>query len=491
MKTSSFAGSRLVPTPVNETKKPQERLWPQTEGPIKELRDIPQPPQRVLQTVVLLEQREPSPEPLESPQREEFVDARSWLGGWRGRVDNDAVLLLSPLPTIRDQEEESPAPLVEGAFPRPSPVSSRKQHCSSTPSLCALSRFETSFFLISEAQAVEKKADNALEGQSRTDCLLWLDGFPGQRRPRPSVAPPRLLPVAPPRPQAAAFPPPQASPRPPSPASPPSSSSTLPPPSPARKEPLHSISSLLSTSRVVPEREPPPPTPPVVQDIKKSIQLAQSVVVKAPPPVEAPAPPAPPLPPPEPPQVAPSPPEMPPIAPAEPSVVPPEPKTLEQPPPSKSVETPPEQPEAVEAKAAASMVVPGPELTKSNASIKQVPMESMVVQPIAPAVEGQGPQSDGCNVAEEPLQGSGDDVVVTLQSVAESKRIIQKWTKAAIRITGYQRMYYKFAHAFALGVVKTRTYCVLFHDGEDLDYVRFLRLRHRRTFTLHGSLPLK
>ncbi|XP_026191544.1 uncharacterized protein LOC34617896 [Cyclospora cayetanensis] len=154
----------------------------------------------------------------------------------------------------------------------------------------------------------------------------------------------------------------------------------------------------------------------------------------------------------------------------EPEVTPPPPPSTEPPPPSAAVQIAPETPEEPPAQVGPS----GEQLEDSGALKMTDAAASMVVLPIVPTDDGRGPESDGCTVPEEQLRGSEEDAPLEANAVIETKKIIHKWTKVAIRIVQYRRLYYKFAHAFQLGAVTTRTYCVVFHDGEDLDYISLL-----------------
>ncbi|OEH75058.1 hypothetical protein cyc_00781 [Cyclospora cayetanensis] len=135
-----------------------------------------------------------------------------------------------------------------------------------------------------------------------------------------------------------------------------------------------------------------------------------------------------------------------------------------------SIKIAPETPEEPPAQVGPS----GEQLEDSGALKMTDAAASMVVLPIVPTDDGRGPESDGCTVPEEQLRGSEEDAPLEANAVIETKKIIHKWTKVAIRIVQYRRLYYKFAHAFQLGAVTTRTYCVVFHDGEDLDYISLL-----------------
>ena len=93
--------------------------------------------------------------------------------------------------------------------------------------------------------------------------------------------------------------------------------------------------------------------------------------------------------------------------------------------------------------------------------------------PLDKTEDDEGPETDGCVVAadgfEELLQQQQQQQQPS--AAAEAEAIIKKWSKMAIRITKLQKLYYKFAEAFKAGVVKTRVYCVILREGDDLDAV--------------------
>ncbi|KAL8274645.1 hypothetical protein Esti_001360 [Eimeria stiedai] len=400
-----------------------------------DIRDLPQPPQMILHPVVILE-----PPAVEGICQRHLSPPETvhWMDRWRAKVEEDVGLHLAPLPALPKKEDD--------------------HHPTEPPS----------------AQPARATCSVA-EGQSRTDTYLRLDGFVERRRPAAFVpaAPPRAMPLPlnvplsplppePPKetekqPPIVPVPPPvstpieQPFPPPPLPSSPP----PPPPPAPAIEPPT-------TPSSLQPEPEPDvKPLPPRKEEAPSPSLCPPTPEVEVPPPPSDVA--------------APNVPPLPDI----PNIVTPVqgPPAAEQHENKKEVESKEEveepKAEVEEPKASKGEVVLSWELTKSNAASEHGEAKT-VVNPIEEIAGEPGPDNDGCNLTGDQLKGSGDDVLVTPRAAAECKRIIQKWTKFAIRITRIQRMYYKFAHAFKAGVVKTRTYCVVFHDGEDLDYVSLL-----------------
>ncbi|KAL8446806.1 hypothetical protein Emag_004567 [Eimeria magna] len=398
-----------------------------------DIRDLPQPPQIILHPVVVLEP--PAVEGI--PQRHlSLPDTLHWMERWRAKVEENVGLCLAPLPALPNRVEDD-------------------HHAAAAPP----------HSLSDPAGATCSIA----EGQSRTDTYLRLDGFVERRRPVAFVpaAPPRAmkLPLDVPLPPLVPETPKETEKKPPIVSAPipiSTSTETSPPPPPpvTAAEPI--INPPLSQPKVEPVLQQPEPEPEVKPSPPPQEEAPLPLLVPPAPKVETP-PPSDVAPPDEPP-----PPEIPVV------VVPEEePPVAEQRGEEKKEEVE-SKIEVEEPKAPQGVVVLSGELTKSNAPSEHGEAESVVVNPIEATAGDPGPENDGCDLGGEQLEGSGDDVVVTPQAVLECKRIIQKWTKASIRITRIQRMYYKFAHAFKAGVVKTRTYCVVFHDGEDLDYVSLL-----------------
>ncbi|KAL8452673.1 hypothetical protein Emed_001237 [Eimeria media] len=379
-----------------------------------DIRDLPQPPQMILHPVVVFEP--PAVEGI--PQRHlSLPDTLHYIQQWRAKVEEDVGSRLAPLPALPNNIDDNHSTTTTAAA-HPHSESERRRPVAFVP-----------------------------------------------------AAPPRAmkLPLNVPLPPLIPEPPKETENKPPIFSTPlPIKTPTETPPPPPSPPP------------------PPPPPPPVVEP----------VTIPSPPQLKVE--PEPPQPEPEPEVKPPSPPQEeappPPLLPPAPEVEGPPPSDVtppdEPPPPLPEIPvvvTPVKEPPVVEplgdekkeegegkTEGEEGGVVLSGELTQSNAPSEHGEAEAMVVNPIETTAGEEGPENDGCDFKGEQLEGSGDDVVVTPQAVVECKRIIQKWTKASIRITRIQRMYYKFAHAFKAGVVKTRTYCVVFHDGEDLDYVSLL-----------------
>ncbi|KAL8437499.1 hypothetical protein ACSSS7_000881 [Eimeria intestinalis] len=437
-------GSRLVPVREMEPRVGLEKggVVAQKQGSVAvaargfktlDIRDLPQPPQMILHPVVILE---PSAVEGICPRHLALPDTLHWMEKWRAKVEEDVGRRLAPLPALPNRQEELHT---TAALSHPPP--------NSGSATCSIA-----------------------EGQSRTDTYLRLDGFVERRRPAAFVpaAPARamtlpmnvpLSPLPPPEPpkQADKTPtvvfdlPPKEQLPPPSP----------PPPPPPPIEPVITLP-FASQPKVEPVLREPEPEPKIKPSLPPQEEAPLRSLLPRAPEVEAPT------------SLDVATPDEPPAS-EIPAIVTP----VEEPPAAEQREE--EKKEEAEVKeqmeepeASDGGVVLSGGLTEPDAPFEQGGEESMVVNPIEAAAGEPGPENDGCDLAGEQLDGSGDDVMVTPQAVVECKRIIQKWTKASIRISRIQRMYYKFGHAFKAGVVKTRTYCVVFHDGEDLDYVSLL-----------------
>lgn len=117
-------------------------------------------------------------------------------------------------------------------------------------------------------------------------------------------------------------------------------------------------------------------------------------------------------------------------------------------------------------------------LTESNvlpepktAAEKAAQAAASVGKDAVPIAVGEGHASDGCEIETEQFKGTEDGATISAAEIVETKELLRMWNKLAVSIKNVNRLYYKFTAAFSAGVVKTRAYCVVFHDGEDVDYV--------------------